>query len=149
MSATGNQYFGIDPQKRDGSLFRAMCGANNGLRLTDNGLAFQQGHSSWWRLNPLALIVRLTYNSGQFTASALYNPRNLSVAATRNSTGNVKFTHSLGHTDYTVVGNGCTTSPAYVSFYDKTINYCTVIIQDDSSANDYSVEILVYDYKKF
>lgn len=148
MSATGNQYFGIDPQKRDGSLFRAMCGANNGLRMTLSGLQFQEGSSSWYHLNPLALIVRLTYSSqgSAYSANAIYNPRNLYVAASRNSTGNVKFTHSLGHTSYTIVGNGCTSSPAYVSFYDKTINYCTVSIQDDSSGNDFNVEILVYDY---
>ena len=147
MSAFGNQYFGIDPQMRDGSLFRAMGGANNGLRLNANGLAFQQGSSSWWRLNPLALIVRVTYASGQYGHTELYNPRNFTVDATRQSTGLIKISLNIGHTSYSVLGSGINESNGvFVSSYNRTADYFFVELVSGTTRRDWNADIMVYDY---
>lgn len=136
ISATGNQYFGIDPQKRDDSLFRAMSGANNSLRMTANGLAFQQGSSSWYRLNPLALIVRLTYSNGNWSASALYNPRGITPSASHISTGRVTLTHNLNiaSAKYSVKATGNTINQTcFTSAYDRQASSCKIEIMSGGS----------------
>ena len=98
--------------------------------------------------NPLILIVRLTYSNGGYTASAIYNPRNLNIPQTqsRSSTGTLTFTHNIGHTQYTLCGTAVDGNRGYVSFHNKTNTTFTVTIGDDASPNDFSFEIMVFDY---
>lgn len=99
---------------------------------------------------PLILIVRLEYSNAQYTIgnnnTPLYNPRNLSVTCNRTNVGTLDLTHNIGHSNYSICGAGINGNKAYVSFTNRGNTGCTILISDDSTTNDYPVEIMVFDY---
>ena len=102
-----------------------------------------------WRVNPLCLIVRLSYSSNTaYSCTVLYNPRNRTInsSQSRSGTGNVVLTHNLGITTYSVMGSGSGGNYAYVSSTERNANTCRIFINDDASPNDYQVDVFIYDY---
>ena len=108
------------------------------------------GGTSYYRANPLVLIVRLTYASSKITPTVLFNPMNKSVSATRSGTGIYTITHNLGHTNYSVLGSCVNTNAMYVTVYTISTNSVVIHTSDDSTLNEIaSADIFFYDYQTF
>ncbi len=102
-----------------------------------------------WRVNPLCLIVRLSYSSNTaYSCTVLYNPRNrtISNSQSRSGVGNIILQHNLNITTYSVTGSGSGGNYAYVSSTERNANSCRIFINDDASTNDYQVDVFIYDY---
>ena len=127
-------------QLRKGNAIYKML-ANTGLQVSYNG------GTSFSPVNPIALVVRLTYSGGGYGATALYNPYGKTVRATRSTTGTVKLEHNLGTTNYTICGVGVVSgNRVYISMYDIQQNYCYITMGDDNSPNDYNADITFIRY---
>ena len=159
MSSTDKKYFAVDPdvQGRDKVLMQMQNGDNNVVKMTSNGLLFSAGSSAFFFLNPIALVVRVTYDGSKYTGEDLYNPRGLNVSGTGTSTI-FTVTHNLGHTSYT----------CYASHWALTDNHAEgnitfgtpdgvtqpVYIVEGGSAftlvgnNDY-IDVIFIDYRTF
>ncbi|MBR6250135.1 MAG: hypothetical protein IKR17_02940, partial [Bacteroidales bacterium] len=148
-------YLGIDPAMTDGDLLRMEAGASqtsyNRFRLNKtNGLLFSQGSSSWWRLNPLALIVRVTWNSStsSYSKDVKYNPRGItpSVAIDGDS---CKITHNLGTSDYSanvVIRSNTLDARRPGVQVDIQSTYARVNIGDHGNSWRADFDIFFYDY---
>lgn len=151
-------------------FFGLLCGATDGLDLSHRngtyGFDSQSGNTllmvkysssnskTRWRMNPLVLILKVSYSSSAYTVEALYNPLGLSIpaSASRGDTGNVTVTHNLGHTSYHAVPVGVYSSiTPYIkaTVGTKTSSTVQLYLADDASTNDGNFEISFFDYKTY
>ncbi|MCR5697774.1 MAG: hypothetical protein K6G73_12445 [Marinilabiliaceae bacterium] len=151
MSKTSNCYMIFTPAEGAGNYEMIKIRNGNNLLGVKNGILWNgSGDTNTptkYHLNPLALIVRLTYANGIYTANALYNPRNLTVKADRQNTGLVKVSLNIGHTSYSVLGSGINESNGvFVSSYNRTADYFFVELVSGTTRRDWNADIMVYDY---
>lgn len=122
------------------------------LKLNANGLlqSFNSG-STYYRVNPVVLIIKLKYNSS-FGYETVYNPLGKSVSATRTGDGQYSIYHYLNHTYYTLSGSGHTETSGnlYMTVIGRYSTYTTIQTSDDSSCNELAEFIVTFfDYKSY
>lgn len=91
-------YIGLLP--KGDPLLKIMAKQYHGMQITKtNGVQICAGSSNWWALNPLCLILRITWDNSKanYTSNAIYNPRNVTpnVAKDSSNASNCKIFHKL------------------------------------------------------
>lgn len=145
LSSATDKYVAASSAASDGEVFRMRSGSAL-MRFNAGGLMQSSGGGQWWRVNPLALIVKLT-NGGaaQPTCNVLYNPMGKTASCGRSQTGTYKVTHNLGTEDHTVLANGKVgtgSAMLYASVYSIAANADEIHTADDSSLNDFDTLFL-------
>ena len=171
-----NKYFSNGMMQANDAThyFGFLCGSRNGADLllrqgnrgfrssVNNGLqlmSYESPHMSgsnpgYFKMNPVSLVIRLTFNGSSnspgYTAELLYDPYNYhggkAPAVTRDGVGLVTFPHKMKCTTFTVLGSGVGTTQSYITIVSRTNTNVQIGISDDSSRNDYNVELVFIDY---
>ena len=151
MSSTDEKYFGVDPDVQTGGVLLQTRNTNAIYKLTADGLLWNgNGGNTFYRVNPLVLIVEITYSNYAYNATVKYNPLGKSVSVTRNRLGVFTLTHKLGHTNYSVVGTGISLDGYGINVNVNTIGgaTCGIRLFHDSDV-DGNVIIHIFDYKTY
>lgn len=156
LSAASNKSFGVDPAMADTeqNLFRIQAPttgtATQTFCMRPKGLGYSAGSSSLYYLNPLCLIMRVSWDNStsKYSANILYNPRN--VTPTVNTDGsNCKIFHDLGTIPVTVnvmlISNSRDNRRGGVQVYWGS-NFVTVNVGDYSNSWRADFDIFFYDY---
>ena len=94
---------------------------------------------------PLAAMIKLNFSNNSYGVTMLYNPFNVVMTATNNSTGTVVITHKLGTANLIATGCG-NNNYAYISTMAVSATTITIAINDDSSPNNYSCAVMLWKY---
>ena len=153
LSKTATQYSALC--SADSTVMQMRTGSAI-IKLTANGLLQSLNGSTFHRLNPLVMIVRLVYNtsSKSFTTKlAVFNPLNKSVNALRTGEGSYTVTHNLGNASHSLIGTvrgyqgGKTLA---LSVQSIAANVDTFTTADNNTNNDFVEAYLhFFDYKTY
>ena len=155
MSKATNKYIAMNPTD---SIMMIMQNGVCALKFVNNYGLLQSfnGGTSFFRVNPLVLIITLTKQSGSttYTPNAIYNPLGKATpSVTRSAKGIFVVSHNLGNASHTVIGTAKNYEGEYVMYvtpYSIGTSTDTIYTADDSSKNDPDLVTLhFFDYKSY
>ena len=154
LQSASTQYAGIN--SFDSSTLMQMRTGNALFKFTANGLLQSlNGSNTFYRVNPLVMIFRLTKGSSSsaYSYSLLYNPLGKSINWSRTGTGIFSITHNLNNTSHTVIGTASNYEShmvMYVTPYSTSANTDVIYTADDATRNDPQVLTLhFFDYNSY
>ena len=141
LSSADKKYIATCSNATDGEIFR-MRNNNAMVKFNTSGLLQSlNGGSSWFPLNPLAMVVYF-YNGGNLSPSyyVKYNPRTLDgLSLARTATGTYTLTHKFG-ANHALLASGAassTGSTLYMSVYSVASGTDKFVTSDDDTKNDF------------
>ena len=154
LSKTATQYASLC--SADSTVMQMRTG-NAIIKLTVNGLLQSLNGSTFHRLNPLVMIIKVTYTKavGKITSQeAIYNPLNKAIGTVSiKSQGYYSIPHNLGIAKHTLIGTAHGyegTYNLYVSTISIGANTDEVKAADDSTPNHISeIWLHFYDYNTY
>lgn len=156
LQSASTKYFGVNSYD-SATLMQARFGAAL-FKFTSNGLLQSLNGSTFFRVNPLIWVAKVSTSDAKTASSAvIYNPMGKSISCTRQDAGRIRVTHDLYHTNYTISAHGCGTNAGtgatggnrYVYMFEKTSTYFDVVMNLDHVNYDGICEILLYDLSSF
>ena len=155
LSTASNKYLAASSAATDGNIIQARS-TNALFKFTANGLLqSMNGSNTFYRVNPLVMIFRLTRGSSSsaYSYSLLYNPLGKSINWSRTGTGIFSITHNLNNTSHTVIGTASNYEShmvMYVTPYSTSANTDVIYTADDATRNDPQVLTLhFFDYNSY
>lgn len=178
MSSMNSKWFGVDSNAASTTygLVAAHCSATDRplmhlaagssttsatTRFTAKGWlqrigAFDETGARFHKLNMIVLALDLWYEDGKWKTSVKYPYGDGSVSTTTLSTGCVRITHNLGHTQYFVLGSGfidkstiTSSEGCYVTMYNRQANSVDLRLANDSSPDNSEAYIVFFDFRTF
>lgn len=141
LSSTASKYMAVNSTASDGEIMRLRSSSALVKFNTSGLLQSMNGGSSWFPLNPLAMVL-YCYNGANSKPSytVKYKPRTLAEPSlARTATGTYTLTHSFG-ANHALLASGAassTGSTLYMSVYSVASGTDKFVTSDDDTKNDF------------